>query len=97
MEATVTPVLVAELLAEGERVLAGADVVVNTHHLHFDHCGGNHLFAGKPVQLDEPRTEGQRLDRAGPGAGLARARAPAVAFAARFARRSGRTGQALTR
>ncbi|MGO4340987.1 hypothetical protein [Pedococcus sp. 2YAF34] len=49
MEVTVTPVLVAELLAEGERVLAGADVVVNTHHLHFEHCGGNHLFAGKPV------------------------------------------------
>src|SRR5215217_3254325 len=28
--------------------LAGIDMVVNTH-LHFDHCGGNHLFAGKPV------------------------------------------------
>src|SRR4051812_46316784 len=26
--------------------LAGVDIVVNTH-LHFDHCGGNHLFAGK--------------------------------------------------
>src|SRR4051812_49104736 len=84
---TVTPVLVAELLAEGERMpvyvhvidhpdarvlvdtgmtqlhpavadmdprliswsaradfdLASIDVVINTH-LHFDHCGGNHLF-----------------------------------------------------
>lgn len=91
---TITPVLVAELLAEGERIpvyvhvidhpkarvlvdtgmtqlhpavedmhpyltplseqsdfdLAGIDVVVNTH-LHFDHCGGNHLFTGKPVYV----------------------------------------------
>jgi N-acyl homoserine lactone hydrolase len=102
--ATVTPVLVAELLAEGERMpvyvhvidhpdgrvlvdtgmtqlhpavddmdprlaplseqtgfdVAGSDVVVNTH-LHFDHCGGNHLFAGKPVyvqsvELDDARS-----------------------------------------
>src|SRR3954466_6720047 len=27
---------------------AGIDIVVNTH-LHFDHCGGNHLFPGKPT------------------------------------------------
>ena len=102
---TVTPVLVAELLADGERMpvyvhvvdhpdarvlvdtgmtqlhpavddmdprltplseqagfdVAGIDVVVNTH-LHFDHCGGNHLFAGKPVyvqraELDDARTQ----------------------------------------
>ena len=101
---TITPVLVAELLAEGElmpvyvhvidhpdaRVLvdtgltelhpavadmdprlvplstqadfdvAGIDVVVNTH-LHFDHCGGNHLFAGRPTyvqrrELDDARS-----------------------------------------
>jgi N-acyl homoserine lactone hydrolase len=101
---TITPVLVAELLAEGERMpvyvhvidhpdarvlvdtgmtelhplvadmdprlmplseqadfdLAGIDVVVNTH-LHFDHCGGNRLFAGKPVyvqrrELDDARS-----------------------------------------
>jgi N-acyl homoserine lactone hydrolase len=43
--------------------VAGIDVVVNTH-LHFDHCGGNHLFAGRPIfvqrqELDEPQTEGQ--------------------------------------
>lgn len=93
MEITVTPVRVAELLAEGERMpvyvhvidhpdarvlvdtgltelhpavadmdprllplndqefdLAGIDIVVNTH-LHFDHCGGNHLFAGKPIYV----------------------------------------------
>ena len=101
---TITPVLVAELLAEGERMpvyvhvidhpdarvlvdtgmtelhpavadidprlrplseqdfdLAGIDIVVNTH-LHFDHCGGNHLFAGKPIyvqrqELDDARSE----------------------------------------
>ena len=28
--------------------LAGIDVVVHTH-LHVDHCGGNNLFAGRPV------------------------------------------------
>ncbi|MDA0179959.1 MBL fold metallo-hydrolase [Solirubrobacter phytolaccae] len=37
------------------------DIVVNTH-LHFDHCGGNHLFAGKPIyvqrrELEDARTE----------------------------------------
>ena len=101
---TITPVLVAELLVEGERWpvyvhvidhpdarvlvdtgitelhpavadmdprlfplseqdldLAGIDVVVSTH-LHFDHCGGNHLFAGKPIyvqraELEDARTE----------------------------------------
>jgi N-acyl homoserine lactone hydrolase len=101
---TVTPVLVAELLADGERMpvyvhviehpdgrvlvdtgmtelhpavadmdprlmplsaqadfdLASIDVVVNTH-LHFDHCGGNHLFTGKPIyvqhaELDDARS-----------------------------------------
>ena len=101
---TITPVQVADLLAEGERMpvyvhvidhpegrvlvdtgltelhplvadmdprlnplnqqdfdLAGIDLVVNTH-LHFDHCGGNHLFAGKPIyvqrrELDDARTQ----------------------------------------
>ena len=101
---TITPLLVAELLVEGERWpvyvhvidhpaarvlvdtgmtelhpevadldprlvplseqafdLAGVDVVVNTH-LHFDHCGGNHLFAGQPIyvqrqELEDARTE----------------------------------------
>src|SRR5690242_19401809 len=37
------------------------DIVVNTH-LHFDHCGGNHLFAGRPIyvqrrELDDARGE----------------------------------------
>jgi N-acyl homoserine lactone hydrolase len=92
-EITITPILVADLLAEGERMpvyvyvidhpngrvlvdtgftelhpavadmdpqitplnkqdldLASIDIVVNTH-LHFDHCGGNHLFAGKPIYV----------------------------------------------
>ena len=40
---------------------ASIDIVVNTH-LHFDHCGGNHLFAGKPIhvqrrELDDARSE----------------------------------------
>ena len=40
--------------------LASIDIVVNTH-LHFDHCGGNHLFAGKPTyvqrqELNDART-----------------------------------------
>lgn len=30
--------------------LAGIDLVINTH-LHFDHCGGNHLFAGRPIYV----------------------------------------------
>src|ERR671938_119303 len=102
---TISPILVAELLAEGERMpvyvhvidhpdarvlvdtgltqlhpavadmdhrliplstqadfdVAGIDVVVNTH-LHFDHCGGNHLFAGRPTyvqrrELDDARSK----------------------------------------
>jgi N-acyl homoserine lactone hydrolase len=90
---TITPVFVADLLVEGERMpvyvhvidhpdgrvlvdtgmtqlhpaaadldprlrplseqdldLAGIDFVVNTH-LHADHCGGNHLFAGTPIYV----------------------------------------------
>jgi len=30
--------------------LTSIDLVVNTH-LHFDHCGGNHLFAGTPIHV----------------------------------------------
>ena len=41
--------------------LASIDVVINTH-LHFDHCGGNHLFTGRPIyvqrrELDDARSE----------------------------------------
>src|SRR5262245_62859352 len=101
---TITPIQVADLLAESERMpvyvhvidhpdarvlvdtgmtelhpavadmdprlsplntqdfdLAGIDIVVNTH-LHFDHCGGNHLFAGRPIyvqrqELDDARSK----------------------------------------
>jgi N-acyl homoserine lactone hydrolase len=97
---SITPVLVAELLADGERMpvyvhvidhpegrvlvdtgmtqrhpavedmdpqlrpltghsdfdVAGIDAVVNTH-LHFDHCGGNHLFAGVPVYVQRTELE----------------------------------------
>jgi N-acyl homoserine lactone hydrolase len=48
-------------LNEQDLDLASIDIVVNTH-LHFDHCGGNHLFAGKPTyvqrrELDDARTQ----------------------------------------
>src|SRR6266699_6875577 len=99
---TITPVRVADLLAEGERMpvyvhvidhpyarvlvdtgmtklhpavadmdprlrplntqdfdLAGIDIVVNTH-LHFDHCGGNHLFAGRPIYVQRRELEAAR-------------------------------------
>src|SRR4026208_943553 len=100
---TITPVRVADLLAESERMpvyvhvidhpdarvlvdtgmtelhpavadmdpllfplveqafdLAGVDIVVNTH-LHFDHCGGNHLFADRPLYVQR-----QELEEAAP-------------------------------
>ncbi|MGY1808003.1 N-acyl homoserine lactonase family protein [Blastococcus sp. SYSU D00669] len=99
---TITPVRVADLLAEGERMpvnvhvidhpearvlvdtgmtelhplgadldprlrplseqdfdLDSIDIVVNTH-LHFDHCGGNHLFAGKPTYVQRQELEDAR-------------------------------------
>ena len=48
-------------LSEQDLDLAGIDIVVNTH-LHADHCGGNHLFAGKPIyvqrrELDDARSQ----------------------------------------
>ncbi|GAA2032652.1 MBL fold metallo-hydrolase [Agromyces tropicus] len=98
----ITPLVVAELLAEGERMpvcvhvidhpdgrvlvdtgfthlhpavadmdprlhplpehdldLAGIDLVVNTH-LHFDHCGGNHLFPGTPIHVQRRELEDAR-------------------------------------
>jgi len=98
----ITPLLVADVLAEGERMpvyvyvidhpdarvlvdtgmtgphpavadldprlvplsgqgldLATIDVVVNTH-LHFDHCGGNHLFAGRPIYVQRQELEDAR-------------------------------------
>lgn len=49
-------------LSEQDIDLAAIDIVVNTH-LHGDHCGGNHLFAGKPIyvqrrELDDARSGG---------------------------------------
>ena len=35
---------------------ASVDIVINTH-LHFDHCGGNHLFAGKPIHVQRRELE----------------------------------------
>ena len=35
---------------------ASIDLVVNTH-LHYDHCGGNHLFAGKPIYVQRRELE----------------------------------------
>ena len=48
-------------LSEPEFDLGSIEVVVNTH-LHFDHCGGNHLFAGRPIyvqhqELDDARSQ----------------------------------------
>ncbi|MEO8242137.1 MAG: MBL fold metallo-hydrolase [bacterium] len=39
--------------------LGTIDIVVNTH-LHFDHCGGNHLFAGKPIYVQKRELEDAR-------------------------------------
>ena len=48
-------------LNEQDFDIGSLDIVVNTH-LHFDHCGGNHLFAGKPTyvqrqELDDARSQ----------------------------------------
>ncbi len=99
---TITPILVADLHVEGERMpvyvhvidhpdgrvlvdtgmtelhplladmdphlwplneqdvdLAAVDMVVNTH-LHGDHCGGNHLFAGRPIYVQRRELEDAR-------------------------------------
>jgi len=99
---TITPIRVADLLAESERMpvyvhvidhpdgrvlvdtgmtelhpavadmdprlrplleqgfdIDSVDMVVNTH-LHFDHCGGNHLFAGRPIYVQRRELEDAR-------------------------------------
>ncbi|MET3900259.1 N-acyl homoserine lactone hydrolase [Devosia sp. UYZn731] len=48
-------------LSDQDFDFASIDIVVNAH-LHFDHCGNNHLFAGKPIyvqrqELDDARTK----------------------------------------
>lgn len=39
--------------------LDGIDILVNTH-LHFDHCGGNHLFPGVPIYVQRAELEDAR-------------------------------------
>jgi len=51
----------APLSKQADVDLATIDLVINTH-LHFDHCGGNHLFAGIPIyvqrqELDDAHSE----------------------------------------
>ena len=46
-------------LSDADLDLAGIDLVVNTH-LHFDHCGGNHLFAGRPLYAQRQELEDAR-------------------------------------
>jgi hypothetical protein len=46
-------------LDEQDFDLGSVDIVVNSH-LHFDHCGGNHLFAGKPVYVQRQELEDAR-------------------------------------
>lgn len=46
-------------LTESDLDLATVDVVVNTH-LHFDHCGGNHLFPGVPIYVQRQELEDAR-------------------------------------
>jgi N-acyl homoserine lactone hydrolase len=46
-------------LGEQDLDLTTIDIVVNTH-LHFDHCGGNHLFAGKPIYVQRTELEDAR-------------------------------------
>jgi len=55
----------AEALAAADAGLADISVVVNCH-LHFDHCGGNPLLAGRPILVQ--------------GAELADARGPGYTF-----------------
>jgi N-acyl homoserine lactone hydrolase len=42
-----------------ERIPRDVSLVVNTH-LHFDHCGGNRLFAGVPIYVQRTEREAAR-------------------------------------
>ena len=46
-------------LSEQDIDLGEIDIVVNTH-LHADHCGGNHLFAGKPIYVQRSELDHAR-------------------------------------
>lgn len=41
--------------------VASIDIVVNTH-LHADHCGGNHLFTGRPIYVQRRELEDARSE-----------------------------------
>ena len=44
-----------------EELVRRVAVVINTH-LHFDHCGGNRLFAGVPIHVQRRELEEARSD-----------------------------------
>ena len=46
-------------LSEQDIDLAVIDIVVKIH-LHFDHCGCNHLFVGKPIDVQRQELEDAR-------------------------------------
>jgi N-acyl homoserine lactone hydrolase len=46
-------------LSEQDLDLAAIDVVISTHLL-FDHCGGNRLFAGRPIYVQRQELEDAR-------------------------------------
>ena len=49
---TITPVRVADLLvAEVERMPVHVHVIAHPVRACFDHGGGNHLFAGRPIYV----------------------------------------------
>lgn len=48
-----------EQLAAAGTALSDIDVVVNCH-LHADHAGGNHLFAGTPIIVQRPELQAAR-------------------------------------
>ena len=58
-----TPELEAEWGIRFDASLIPRDVVsvINTH-LHFDHCGGNRLFAGTPIHVQRAEREAARAD-----------------------------------
>ena len=44
---------------EASKIPRDVDCVINTH-LHFDHCGGNRLFAGTPIHVQRVEREAAR-------------------------------------